>query len=136
MKTFGNFAEDLDTRRQELKQRQKEQLGRFKQRGADVNQAAAQRSADQKEKATAAAERSAEARDAIKQRRQAAADARAEAEAKKKEREDISAEIAASREEKIDQSKAKKAQNDQKRMAKDRAQQKRRETAQQAMRDA
>ena len=136
MKTFGNFAEDLDTRRQELKQRQKEQLGRFKQKGADVNQAAAQRSADQKEKAQAAAERSAEARDAIKQRRQAAADARAEAEAKRKEREDISAEIASSREEKIDQSKAKKAQNVQKRMAKDRAQQKRREASEKTMREA
>ena len=51
MKTFGNFAEDLDTRRQELKQRQQQQLGRFKQKGADVNQAAAQRSASQRDKA-------------------------------------------------------------------------------------
>ena len=136
MKTFGNFAEDLDTRRQELRQRQKEQLGRFKQKGADVRQAAAQRSAGQRDKAREAAERATAARDAIKQRRQAAADARAEAEAKKKEREDISAEIAAAREEKMDQSKEKKAQNDQKRMAKDRAHQKRREAAQQAMREA
>ena len=136
MKTFGNFAEDLDTRRQELKQRQKEQLGRFKQKGADVNQAAAQRSANLKDKAREAAERATSARDAIKQRRRAAADARAEAEAKKQEREDISAEIAASREEKIDQSKEKKAQNDKKRIAKDRVQQKRREAAQQAMREA
>ena len=50
MKTFGNFAEDLDTRRQELRQRQKEQLGRFKQKGADVNLAVALRSTDQKDK--------------------------------------------------------------------------------------
>ena len=136
MKTFGNFAEDLDTRRQELKQRQQQQLGRFKQKGADVSQAAAQRSASQRDKAREAAERATAARDAIKQRRQAAADARAEAEAKKKEREDISAEIAASREEKIDQSEDEKKKNDSKRMAKDRVQEKRREAAEKAMREA
>ena len=55
---------------------------------------------------------------------------------KKQEREDISAEIAASREEKIDQREDEKKKNDQKRMAKDRVQQKRREAAQQAMREA
>ena len=121
MKTFGNFAEDLDTRRQELKQRQQQQLGRFKQKGADVSQAAAQRSAGQRDKAREAAERATAARDAIKQKRKESEARRQEIEAKKKEREDISKEIAASREEHQQDRVDQKKKHDQKRMGKARA---------------
>ena len=36
MKSFGQLSEDLETRRQELKQRQREQGARFKEKGADT----------------------------------------------------------------------------------------------------
>ena len=74
--------------------------------------------------------------DRAKAAKAARADAKAAVEAKKKEREDISAEIAASREEKIDQREADKKKNDSKRMAKERIQSKRREAAQQAMKES
>ena len=122
MKSFANFSEDLETRRQLLKQKQKDQLASFKEKGAAVNQAAQERLAATKEKQDEAAERATAARDAIKQKRQEAEARRKEIEAKKKEREDISKEIAASREEHQQDRVDQKKKNDQKRMGKVRAQ--------------
>ena len=121
MKSFANFSEDLETRRQLLKQKQKDQLASFKEKGAAVNQAAQERLGAQKEKAKEAAERATAARDAIKQKRKESEARRKEIEAKKKEREDISKEIAASREEHQQDRVDQKKKNDQKRMGKARA---------------
>ena len=121
MKSFGTFSEDIETRRQLLKQKQREQLASFKEKGAAVNQAAQERVAAQKEKSKEAAKRATAARDAIKQKRKEAEDRRKEIEAKKKEREDISKEIAASREEHRQDRVDQKKKNDQKRMGKARA---------------
>ena len=121
MKSFANFSEDLETRRQLLKQKQREQASSFKEKGAAVNQAAQERLAAQKEKQDEAAERATAARDAIKQKRKEAEARRQEIEAKKKEREDISKEIAASREEHQQDRVDQKKKLDQKRMGKARA---------------
>ena len=121
MKSFVNFSEDIETRRQLLKQKQREQLVSFKEKGAAVQQAAAERVADLKKKNAAAAERATAARDAIKQKRKESEARRQEIEAKKKEREDISKEIAASREEHQQDRVDQKKKNDQKRMGKARA---------------
>ena len=122
MKSFANFSEDLETRRQLLKQKQKDQLVSFKEKGAGVNQAAQERLGAQKEKQKEAADRATAARDAIKQKRKESEDRRKEIEAKKKEREDISKEIASSREEHQQERVVQKKKNDQKRMGKARAQ--------------
>ena len=121
MKSFGHFSEDIETRRQILKQKQREQAASFKEKGAAVNQAAQERLSAQKEKQKEAADRATAARDAIKQKRKEAEARRQEIEAKKKEREDISAEIAASREEHQQDRVDQKKKNDQKRMGKARA---------------
>ena len=121
MKSFGTFSEDIETRRQLLKQKHREQLSSFKEKGAAVNQAAQERLGAQKEKAKEAAERATAARDAIKQKRKEAEARRQEIEAKKKEREDISKEIAASREEHQQDRVDQKKKLDQKRMGKARA---------------
>ena len=121
MKSFANFSEDLETRRQLLRQKQREQSASFKEKGAAVNQAAQERLAAQKEKSDEAAKRATAARDAIKQKRKEAEARRKEIEAKKKEREDISKEIAASREEHRQDRVDQKKKNDQKRMGKARA---------------
>ena len=84
MKSFANFSEDLETRRQLLKQKQKDQLASFKEKGAAVNQAAQERLGAQKEKQKEAADRATAARDAIKQKRQEAESRRKEIEARKK----------------------------------------------------
>ena len=67
MKSFANFSEDLETRRQQLKLKQQQQAASFKEKGAAVNQAAQERVGAQKEKNVEAAERATAARDAIKQ---------------------------------------------------------------------
>ena len=121
MKSFGTFSEDIETRRQLLKQKQREQLASFKEKGAAVNQATQERLGAQKEKSKEAAERATAARDAIKQKRKEAEDRRKAVEAKKKEREDISKEIAASREEHQQDRVDQKKKLDQKRMGKARA---------------
>ena len=122
MKSFGTFSEDIETRRQLLKQKQKDQLASFKEKGAAVNQAAQERLGAQREKSKEVADRIQATKDAIKQRRKEAEAARQEAEAKKKEREDISKEIAASREEHRQDRVDQKKNLDQKRMGKARAQ--------------
>ena len=121
MKSFGTFSEDIETRRQALKQKQQDQATSFKEKGAEVNQAAQERLAAQKAKSKEVADRIQATKDAIKQRRKEAEAARQEAEAKKKEREDISNEIAASREEHQQDRVDQKKKNDQKRMGKARA---------------
>ena len=121
MKSFANFSEDLETRRQQFRLKQQQQAASFKERGAGVNQAAQERLADQKEKAKETAEKIKASKDAAAERRKAAEAARQEAEAKKKEREDISKEIAASREEHQQDRVDQKKKLDQKRMGKARA---------------
>ena len=121
MKSFANFSEDLETRRQQLRLKQQQQAASFKERGVGVSQAAQERLADQKEKAKETAEKIKASKDAAAERRKAAEAARQEAEAKKKEREDISKEIAASREEHRQDRVDQKKKNDQKRMGKARA---------------
>ena len=133
MKNIRQFFEDIGERRALLKQRQRDQSDAFKERGAQRAQSAMQTSSDFRQKSQ---EQNKAAIDRARAAKAARADAKAEAEAKKKEREDISAEIAASREEKIDQREADKKKNDQKRMAKERIQAKRREAAQQAMKES
>ena len=122
MKSFGTFSEDIETRRQALKQKQQDQATSFKEKGAEVNQAAQERLAAQKEKQSENQERADAAKAAATERREASIAARKEAEAKKKEREDISKEIAASREEHQQDRVEQKKKNDQKRMGKARAQ--------------
>ena len=118
MKSFGTFSEDIETRRQLLKQKQQDQLASFKEKGAAVQRAASERVADLKKKNAAAAERATAARDAIKQKRKESEARRQDIEAKKKEREDRSKEIAASREEHQQDRVDQKKKLDQKRMGK------------------
>ena len=122
MKSFANFSEDIETRRQLLKQKQADQLASFKEKGVASQQAAGDRLAAHKERQAENQERADAARKAAEERRKAAAAARQEAEAKKKEREDISKEIAASREEHRQDRVDQKKNLDQKRMGKARAQ--------------
>ena len=135
MKSFGEFSEDLETRRQLLKQRQTDQAASFKQKGAATVDAQKNRIAAAKEKQANIQSRINDAKERDREADRARKEAEQEREAKKKEREDISAEIAASREDRVDQVKVRKKVNDQKRMSKDRVQQKRREAAQQAMKE-
>ena len=136
MKSFDEFSEDLETRRQLLKQRQTDQAASFKQKGAATVDAQKNRIAAAKEKQANIQSRINDAKERDREADRARKEAEQEREAKKKEREDISAEIAASREDRVDQVKVRKKVNDQKRMGKDRVQQKRREAAQQAMKQS
>jgi len=136
MKSFDEFSEDLETRRQLLKQRQTDQAASFKQKGAATVDAQKNRIAAAKEKQANVQSRINDAKERDREADRARKEAEQEREAKKKEREDISAEIAASREDRVDQVKVRKKVNDQKRMGKDRVQQKRREAAQQAMKES
>ena len=135
MKSFDEFSEDLETRRQLLKQSQTDQAASFKQKGAATVDAQKNRIAAAKEKQANIQSRINDAKERDREADRARKEAEQEREAKKKEREDISAEIAASREDRVDQVKVRKKVNDQKRMGKDRVQQKRREAAQQAMKE-
>ena len=135
MKSFDEFSEDLETRRQLLKQRQTDQAASFKQKGAATVDAQKNRIAAAKEKQANVQSRINDAKERDREADRARKEAEQEREAKKKEREDISAEIAASREDRVDQVKVRKKVNDQKRMSKDRVQQKRREASQQAMKE-
>ena len=135
MKSFDEFSEDLETRRQLLKQRQTDQAASFKQKGAATVDAQKNRIAAAKEKQANVQSRINDAKERDREADRARKEAAQEREAKKKAREEISAEIAASREDRVDQVKVRKKVNDQKRMGKDRVQQKRREAAQQAMKE-
>ena len=59
MKSFGTFSEDIETRRQLLKQKQQDQLASFKEKGAGVQQAAGERLAALKDKNAAEAQKAA-----------------------------------------------------------------------------
>ena len=128
MKSFDEFSEDLETRRQLLKQRQTDQAASFKQKGAANLDA-------QKNRMDAAKQKQADVQtriDDAKERARAAEIARKEAE---KEREREKQERQDLKDQEITQSKEDKKRNDQKRMSKVRIQTKRRETAQQVMKE-
>jgi len=100
MKSFDQLSEDLATRRAELKQRQREQGAKFKQKGAERVGAAIAKTDALKKRTTD------DARSSLDRIKQMAAQKRAaekERKARQKERENISAEIAASREQKKDE---------------------------------
>jgi hypothetical protein len=105
MKSFEQLSEDLATRRAELKQRQREQGVKFKQKSAAT--AGAQK-ATSSEVQKRAADDSKASLDRIKQAAAAKAEAERARKAKQKEREDISKEIAASRDQKQDEIEDKK----------------------------
>ena len=107
MKSFDEFSEDLETRRQLLKQRQTDQAASFKQKGAanlDAQKnrmdAAKQKQADVQTRIDDAKERAREAEIARKE-------AEKEREREKKERQDL-------KDQEITQSKEDKKRNDQK----------------------
>ena len=126
MKSFETLSEDLATRRAELKQRQREQGSRFKQKSAAMVDTQKQRSSDAQKRA---ADDSKAALDRIKQRAAAKAAADRARKVKQKERDDISKEIAASREQKKDDIEQKRDERkddikarEKKRMSKERSQ--------------
>ena len=128
MKSFGEFSEDLETRRQLLKQRQTDQAASFKQKGAATVDAQKNRIAAAKEKQANIQSRINDAKERDREAEIARKEAEKEREAERQEREDL-------KDQEITQSKEDKKRNDQKRMGKDRIQQKRRESAQQAMKE-
>ena len=100
MKSFDQLSEDLATRRAELKQRQREQGAKFKQKGVERVGAAKAKTASLKQRTQD------DARASLDRIKQMAAQKRAaerERKAKQAERDDISREIAASREQKKDE---------------------------------
>jgi len=126
MKSYDEFSEDLETRRQLLKQRQTDQAASFKEKGAasvdsqrNRMDAAKQKQADVQARIDDTKERAREAEMARKE-------AEKEREREREERQDL-------KDQEITQSKEDKKRNDQKRMSKVRIQTKRRETVQQAM---
>ena len=128
MKSFDEFSEDLETRRQLLKQRQTDQAASFKQKGAATVDAQKNRIAAAKEKQANIQSRINDAKERDREAEIARKEAEKEREAERQEREDL-------KDQEITQSKEDKKRNDQKRMGKDRIQQKRRESAQQAMKE-
>ena len=99
MKTLHKLLEDIEQRRQALKQRSSDAVSKFREKSAQSSQSIAARRDELGAKAKQDAEA---ARQRKKDQDEQRAAARAEAEAKKQERENISAEIAASREERRD----------------------------------
>ena len=100
MKSFEQLSEDLATRRAELKQRQREQGAKFKQKGVERVGAAKAKTDTLKQRTQD------DARASLDRIKQMAAQKRAaeqERKAKQKERDDISKEIEASREQKKDE---------------------------------
>ena len=111
MKSFGQLSEDLETRRQELKQSQREQAAKFKEKGAAAVDA-------QKQRMQAAQERIAADKARDEAEKQAREDAKNEAEARRQEKEEIKNELRAE----LEQKKERKREQDKKRMSKERAQ--------------
>ena len=128
MKSFGEFSEDLETRRQLLKQRQTDQAASFKQKGAANVDAQRNRVAAAKEKQAEVQSRIDDAKERAREAEMARKEAEKEREAERQEREDL-------KDQDITQSKEDKKMNDQKRMSKVRIQTKRREAVQQAMKE-
>ena len=129
MKSFGEFSEDLETRRQLLKQRQTDQAASFKQKGAANVDAQRNRVAAAKEKQADVQSRIDDAKERAREAEMARKEAEKEREAERQEREDL-------KDQDITQSKEDKKMNDQKRMSKVRIQTKRRETAKQIMKQS
>jgi len=129
MKSFDEFSEDLETRRQLLKQRQTDQAASFKEKGAANVDAQRNRVAAAKEKQADVQSRIDDAKERAREAEMARKEAEKEREAERQEREDL-------KDQEITQSKEDKKSNDQKRMSKVRIQQKRRESAQQAMKES
>ena len=116
MKTLHKLLEDIEQRRQALKQRSSDAVSKFKEKSAQSSKSIAARRDELGAKAKQDAEA---ARQRKKDQDEQRAAARAEAEAKKQERENISAEIAASREERQDDNEQRMKDRDKKRMAKE-----------------
>ena len=129
MKSFGEFSEDLETRRQLLKQRQTDQAASFKEKGAANVDAQRNRVAAAKEKQAEVQSRIDDAKERAREAEMARKEAEKEREAERQEREDL-------KDQEITQSKEDKKMNDQKRMSKVRIQTKRREAVQQAMKQS
>jgi len=129
MKSFDEFSEDLETRRQLLKQRQTDQAASFKQKGAANVDAQRNRVAAAKEKQADVQSRIDDAKERAREAEMARKEAEKEREAERQEREDL-------KDQDITQSKEDKKMNDQKRMSKVRIQTKRREAVQQAMKQS
>ena len=129
MKSFGEFSEDLETRRQLLKQRQTDQAASFKEKGAANVDAQRNRVAAAKEKQADVQSRIDDAKERAREAEMARKEAEKEREAERQEREDL-------KDQDITQSKEDKKMNDQKRMSKVRIQTKRREAVQQAMKQS
>ncbi len=128
MKSFDEFSEDLETRRQLLKQRQTDQAASFKQKGAANVDAQRNRVAAAKEKQADVQSRIDDAKERAREAEMARKEAEKEREAERQEREEL-------KDQEITQSKEDKKMNDQKRMSKVRIQTKRREAVQQAMKE-
>ena len=129
MKSFDEFSEDLETRRQLLKQRQTDQAASFKEKGAANVDAQRNRVAAAKEKQADVQSRIDDAKERAREAEMARKEAEKEREAERQEREDL-------KDQDITQSKEDKKMNDQKRMSKVRIQTKRREAVQQAMKQS
>ena len=129
MKSFDEFSEDLETRRQLLKQRQTDQAASFKQKGAANVDAQRNRVAAAKEKQADVQSRIDDAKERAREAEMARKEAEKEREAERQEREEL-------KDQEITQSKEDKKMNDQKRMSKVRIQTKRREAVQQAMKQS
>ena len=134
MKTVGQLFEDLETRRQLLKQRQRDQASAYKEKSAGISVTSQTR--DQKIRA-GAADKAIKNRqrnqDASQQRdaeRRARLDARDKAEADREEKEAMKDEI---RQELQSDRQERKVSIDKKRMSKERVQSERREKVQQVM---
>ena len=135
MKTVGQLFEDLETRRQLLKQRQRDQASAYKEKSAGISVTSQTR--DQKIRA-GAAEKALKNRqrnqDAAQQRdseRQARLDAREKAQDEREKEDRIKDEI---RQEFQSNRQERKVSIDKKRMSKERVQSERRTAAQAAMR--
>ena len=128
MKSFDEFSEDLETRRQLLKQRQTDQAASFKEKGAANVEAQRNRVAAAKEKQAEVQSRIDDAKERAREAEIARKEAEKEREREREERQDL-------KDQEITQSKEDKKRNDQKRMSKVRIQTKRREAVQQAMKE-
>ncbi len=117
MKSFEQLSEDIETRRAELKQKQREQGKAFKAKGADRVGAAKQKTSLLKQRVSTD---TAASLDRIKQMAAQRKAAKADADARRQERENISAEIAASREDRNDEREELRKSKEKKRMSKER----------------
>ena len=117
MKTLHKLLEDIEQRRQALKQRSTDAVSRYKQKSADSNQAAAKR----RDELMAKTKKSAS--DALSRKRnqeQERAAARAAQQEKQDMKDDIKKELEAEREERKDDTEERMQDREKKRMSKER----------------